>query len=133
MIGVLLKLAVLLCILNAGEGKVSDAVKVVLPHGGGVIGTYMTSHRGRGILAFHGIPFAEPPVGPLRFANPQPKRPWTDYIETKVDNKMCPQPGPFAQMMRTDEDCLHLNVFTPSVIFQLSNGCNSETNSILSL
>ena len=30
-----------------------------------------------GLHVFRGIPFAEPPVGPLRFKPPQPRRPWT--------------------------------------------------------
>lgn len=46
--------------------------KIVLPHGGGVVGSYMTSVGGKGILAFRGIPYAEPPIGDLRFQVSEP-------------------------------------------------------------
>lgn len=113
---VLITIAILgCCTFTVGEAKVSDELKVRLSHGGGVIGKYITSHQGHGVLGFYGIPFAEPPIGALRFANPKPKAPWTGYIETTVDDKVCPQPAAMVQFMATNEDCLYLNVFTPSV------------------
>lgn len=90
---------------------------MTLPHGGGVTGKYMTSFRGRGVRAFLGIPFAEPPVGDLRFKAPFPKLPWTGFIPTNVDNKMCPQ-GMGVSVNATvvgAEDCLYVNVFAPLV------------------
>lgn len=100
---------------GVSEAKVSDALKVRLPHGGGVIGKYTTSQKGNGVLGFYGIPFAEPPVGRLRFADPEPKAPWTGFIETTVDDKVCAQPQSFGPVQKTTEDCLHLNVYTPAV------------------
>ena len=37
--------------------------------------------REDGILVFRGIPYARPPVGPLRFAPPAPPTPWTGVRE----------------------------------------------------
>ena len=66
---------------------------------------------------FLGIPYAEPPVGKLRFRPPKPKRHW----QSKVYNAThfapeCLQSTLFAGESESrikDEDCLYLNVFSP--------------------
>ncbi|XP_018428899.1 PREDICTED: fatty acyl-CoA hydrolase precursor, medium chain-like [Nanorana parkeri] len=79
----------------------------------------------RAVHAFYGIPFAKPPVGPLRFAAPEPPEPWGMVREAAEYPPMCLQPveltkkmGEFMEMEVTyppvSEDCLYLNVFTPS-------------------
>lgn len=91
--------------------RVSDELKITLPHGGAIQGKYLTSHRGHGIRAFLGIPFAEPPVGELRFQAPFPKLPWTGTLEATNGDIMCPQP--FGDSIIGQEDCLYVNVYTP--------------------
>lgn len=49
------------------EARTSDVLKVKLPHGGVLVGRHLESHNGRPIRAFMGIPYAEPPLGDLRF------------------------------------------------------------------
>jgi len=72
-----------------------------------------------GIVAFKGIPFAAPPVGPLRWKPPQAAPGWTGTREATQYGPACPQP------MRSDaagggradvqnEDCLTLNVWSPA-------------------
>jgi para-nitrobenzyl esterase len=80
------------------------------------------SLRGRwddGVASFRGIPYAEPPVGPLRWAPPRAVRPW-DGTRTAVEpGPIAPQPparlqpvmGPM-ESPGPDEDCLTLNVWT---------------------
>ncbi len=62
---------------------------------------------------FMGIPYAAPPLGGLRFRTPQPAEPWSDVRLAVEPGSMCPQTlspgGP-----SNDEDCLYLNVWTPS-------------------
>lgn len=72
---------------------------------------------------FAGIPFAEPPVGPLRFRPPQPISAWSG-IRDAVEYP----PGPLQRAPAVDlgnlssdangtansEDCLYLNIFTPA-------------------
>lgn len=75
----------------------------------------------RGVVApdhrlFAGIPFAAPPVGPLRFRAPAPAQPWQGVRDATRSGPRCMQDigsePEFGRM--TDEDCLTLNVWTPS-------------------
>ncbi len=63
---------------------------------------------------FLGIPYAAPPVGPLRWQPPQPAANWSGVRDATAFAPHCPQlAGPFGQAS-TSENCLYLNVFTPS-------------------
>ena len=70
------------------------------------------------VAVFRGIPFAAPPVGDLRWREPQPLPAWSEIRQSVSNAPSCPQkrglslegggdPG------KLDEDCLYLNVFTP--------------------
>ncbi|WP_080239030.1 carboxylesterase/lipase family protein [Spirosoma rigui] len=71
-----------------------------------------------GIRAFKGIPFAAPPVGDLRWKEPQPVKNWTAVRQTKKFGPRAMQRAVFGDMgFRSDgmsEDCLYLNVWTPA-------------------
>jgi para-nitrobenzyl esterase len=69
------------------------------------------------VRTFKGIPYAAPPVGPLRWMPPQPVKPWTG-VRRAVDYGPRPMQGPiFADMVFHDagpsEDCLYLNLWRP--------------------
>ncbi len=68
--------------------------------------------RGRweeGVAVFRGVPFAAPPVGPHRFAPPQPVTPWDGVREAFRFGPPPPQPA-----IPTDgDDWLNLTVWTP--------------------
>jgi para-nitrobenzyl esterase len=72
-----------------------------------------------GVRSFKGIPFAQPPVGDLRWREPQPVRDWTGVRKADAFGPSCMQrlsPGA-DYWLRGDgmsEDCLYLNVWTPA-------------------
>lgn len=84
---------------------------------GEILGRYITSHSGRTISAFMGIPFARPPVGDLRFKAPQKAVPWNGTLLTQNEPPKCPQIDTFAGLgtprYEGNEDCLYLNVYVP--------------------
>jgi para-nitrobenzyl esterase len=68
---------------------------------------------------FLGIPFAAPPVGPLRWKPPQPAAKWQGVRQAASFGSRCMQQDYNADMIFRDpgesEDCLTLNVWTPAV------------------
>ncbi|XP_036997431.2 liver carboxylesterase 1 [Artibeus jamaicensis] len=95
---------------------------------GKVLGTYVSSDSfATPVAVFLGVPFAKPPLGPLRFAPPQPAEPWTFVKNTTSYPPMCPQDTVGAQVisefftnsknsipLKFSEDCLYLNIYTPA-------------------
>ncbi len=89
-------------------------------HAGGnspVVGTSNGAVRGLAngaVDEFLGIPYAAPPVGALRWRAPQPAARWSGVRDATQFGPHCPQSAsPFGQAS-TSENCLFLNVFTPS-------------------
>ncbi|XP_069724405.1 fatty acyl-CoA hydrolase precursor, medium chain-like [Phaenicophaeus curvirostris] len=81
----------------------------------------------RSINVFLGLPFAKPPVGPLRFSEPQPPEPWKGVRDATSYPPMCLQDKVQGQafsdyvtnrkdkvLLQMSEDCLYLNVYTPA-------------------
>ena len=77
----------------------------------------------REVMVFRGIPFAAPPVGDLRWKEPQPVAPWkgTRKCDSFGPNAMQGKPVPFFVWTEEflipkngiiSEDCLYLNVWT---------------------
>ncbi len=69
------------------------------------------------LAVFRGIPFAAPPVGPLRWKAPQVPAAWTGVRQARKFGAACPQDEahkePWAQVGSRSEDCLFLNVWRP--------------------
>ncbi len=70
------------------------------------------------VRAFKGVPFAAPPVGPLRWKAPQPVAPWTGVRKAADFGARAMQGRIYSDMIFRDsgpsEDCLYLNVWTPA-------------------
>lgn len=85
---------------------------VSLKNGAELIGLKLPNYE-----AFYGIPFAEPPVGPLRFKNPVSKSPPAGKFKAQAPSDVCAQPDlldPTGQKILGSEDCLYLNVYRPT-------------------
>jgi para-nitrobenzyl esterase len=74
--------------------------------------------RGRiegGVAVFRGIPFAQPPTGPARFAAPQPPTAWDGVRDASSFGSPPPQSGTYGPApVPADDDWLTVNVWTPA-------------------
>ncbi|XP_064470758.1 acetylcholinesterase-like [Ornithodoros turicata] len=71
---------------------------------------------GNTVQVYLGIPYAEPPVGSLRFQKPRPAQPWTGTLDATNPKSSCIQEGTpvLGPIADTSEDCLFLNVWAPA-------------------
>jgi para-nitrobenzyl esterase len=71
-----------------------------------------------GVRAYKGIPYAAPPVGPLRWHPTQPAAGWSGIRSTDKFGPNAPQRIVFADIdpftVGVAEDCLYLNIWTPA-------------------
>lgn len=87
---------------------------------GGITGvqTLVPGTNDRFVDQFRKIPYAFPPVGPLRFQKPQPFGSWDETLEGRDFGPSCMQGHSafFADVPNKDlsEDCLFLNIYVPS-------------------
>lgn len=81
---------------------------------GRIIGTYDLAS---GVRLFRGIPFAAPPIGALRWTEPQPAARWSGIRDATAFGPRCLQRPLFSDMQfrspGVSEDCLTLNVWAP--------------------
>ncbi|XP_036431764.1 uncharacterized protein ces2b isoform X1 [Colossoma macropomum] len=93
---------------------------------GALKGEYVTAEGTDTVVhSYLGVPFAKPPVGPLRLAPPQPAEAWEGVRDATQQPRVCIQHRAllvgFAQhflmnfeVPEMSEDCLYLNIYTPS-------------------
>lgn len=117
-----------------------DPPMVKIPKQGTIMGMFMKMYRTQSIVAFLGVPYAQPPVGSLRFNPPvvdnlpawdgirngsmtppncyqntnNPKQKHT-MVLNKLLNKVMDIEAMMSEMAsdQYDEDCLYLNIFAP--------------------
>ena len=70
-----------------------------------------------GLTTYKGVPFAAPPVGDLRWREPQPVRPWSgvrtaDHFAPACMQRGVSMPGETPPLI--SEDCLYLNIWSPA-------------------
>ncbi|THD22977.1 Acetyl cholinesterase [Fasciola hepatica] len=79
---------------------------------------------GKNVYHFLGVPYAQPPIGDLRFKYPRKPRPWKNILNSTQHPKSCIQPSPESHEFKNSatrmwltrsemsEDCLYLNIWT---------------------
>ena len=98
-----LALAVALCLSCFPNAKAATVKTVYGPVSG-------TESKDSSIQAFKGIPFAAPPIGPLRWKPPQPPAKWSGV---RVCDKFGARSLQKNERPGQSEDCLYLNVWAP--------------------
>lgn len=105
-----------MCIVCSLSAQNNNAFAVqTMTKNGMIEGNYDTK---TGIQTYFGIPFAKPPVGPLRWKAPQPLENWKGVKATKQFASRPMQAVIWGDMNSrsngVSEDCLYLNVWTPA-------------------
>jgi para-nitrobenzyl esterase len=106
------------CRTSGPAGPVVDPASHRVAPAGPVVG-----FQGQyGSHVWRGIPYAQPPVGPLRWGAPQPAESWTDTRVALAPGSPCTQyTSPFGGVAGKDgtvvgsENCLYLNIYAPQV------------------
>ncbi|XP_058064681.1 esterase B1-like [Anopheles bellator] len=106
---------------SADSGLHSESVEIASPEcivafdDGLVVGSRRQTFTALGYCAYEGIPYVEPPIGRLRFKDPQPVRFRGSRVLGNV-SRACPQAyAAHMDPLATSEDCLYLNVYTGTV------------------
>ena len=105
-----LRFAAFVCALFAGAVPAYGAIGPVVSIATGRIeGTVELD-----VERFLGIPFARPPLGPLRWKSPAPAANWEGVRQTTASHVGCVAPESADGPARDTEDCLYLDVYRPA-------------------
>ncbi|CAG7695636.1 unnamed protein product, partial [Allacma fusca] len=89
---------------------------------GRVQGVIEVSRDGRDYYTWYKIPFARPPVGDLRFADPLQPQNWENILDGRKIGPECAQINVWTAEIFTnivgEEDCLHLNINVPTKVYE---------------
>ena len=105
------------CSSSGNSSSATSAPAPVLTSAGYVQGAYNTYPSGATVVEYRGIPYAEAPIGDLRWSLPVAKSSWTGTLDATKFGDACPQVARFNLTdSSTNEDCLTINVSIPSDI-----------------
>ena len=112
-----LLLPMLLELCFAGQMRKAETKKVDTTIGTifGIVKNVDVFGQQKRIITYFGIPYAEPPIGILRFNRSIPKRPLEEPLYARKHGPACLQMNvmPFRELP-VSEDCLFLNMYVPA-------------------
>ncbi|XP_028635090.1 acylcarnitine hydrolase-like [Grammomys surdaster] len=126
-------LGLLLLLIHVKGQNSSESSPIRNTHTGQIRGSLVHVDTNTDIYIFLGIPFAKPPVGPLRFAPPEDPEPWSGVRDGTSHPAMClqnhdmpselglPDMKTILSSISMSEDCLYLNIYTPIHAHEGSN------------
>jgi len=109
---------------SGGPHRERHSKDVILTTTGALKGIRRSVLDKKEVLVFYGVPFAKPPLGPLRFKKPQPLDPWNGTLNAFYQPNTCQQEvfvsfpefkGEVTWLPNTNisEDCLYMNIWVP--------------------
>jgi len=110
----LVALAACVAAFAAAPGAIGDELVRVRVEGG-----WIAAPADGSVARFVGVPYARPPVGPLRWRPPQPPPAWSGVRDASAFGPSCMQPSPPHEVLPSSpaatlsENCLTLNVWAP--------------------
>ena len=99
-------------------GDESKSISAEVSITGGLIRGLISDKKTNSLKQYHGIPFAAPPLGKLRWAPPAPVIPWVGTLDATSHGRYCMQPETtgigiyIGTRSNPSEDCLTINVWT---------------------
>ncbi|XP_069105075.1 neuroligin-3-like [Argopecten irradians] len=100
---------------------INNAVSTIVSSQSGDIEGIAVTLRNGIVHQFKGIPYAKPPVGPLRFKKPVQHPPWNNILNATEYGPSCVQASHGEHMYPISEDCLFLNVYVPTEVSAKAN------------
>ncbi|XP_032312236.1 esterase B1-like [Drosophila ananassae] len=88
----------------------NETSPVVQTTHGKVRGALLKSPYCSPFYAFDGVPYAQPPVGSLRFKEPREVKPWSGILDCTQPPNFCLQSEKYVGKVKGSEDCLYLNI-----------------------
>ncbi|ERL93518.1 hypothetical protein D910_10807 [Dendroctonus ponderosae] len=107
-----------LLVIQTGIHAETDTSKITVATPLGLVEGYVVNTiNSNPFYKFEGVPFAKPPIGKLRFEDPQDVEPWNETLKANSMIK-CMQYDHFQQeidetyVVHGNEDCLYVNIYT---------------------